>query len=528
MSVVKKIAKVLLFVIGAGVFFAAGTVAYLHWSDWHMRTQALAHEASWRLGTKFYSYDDVDTDDVQHFLGPNPPLRSRFSNGFDAVYLTVIVRPDGTVADAWPTRGNPLFVEAAVTIAKGWKFVPFKHDGRPVWIKIDAWNVDIYPPERRPPAPVPFPEVRDWSSVRITLQRTACYGTCPAYRVEIGGDGTVTYEGRAFVVVEGEHHAKIPVVAVRSLVEKFRAAEFFRLYRKYTAGVTDNPTQTLSIAIDGKTMTVVDYVGEYDGMPSVVVDLEREVDRVAGTKRWSRSSDQTVPALIAEGWNFKTNSCENRALLAGVAEYGSLAELNALLAQGVFPDKPCPSRFRVQPNAESALAEAAERHEVDMVDALLRAGAASDQEALRFAIDNAAEIGDRRILDVLLPRLQVPASYTTYRGHTPLMAGAGSCVPEAVAALLKAGADVTAKDDDGNTALIAAADYSGDYPHRRRTDTHCDRTVALLLEAGADPWASNANGKTALDTARGYPNAQKSAAARVLEAWMKTHPKPKK
>jgi len=177
MSVARKIAKILLLVIAAVVIFAAGGAVYLRWSDWHMRTQALAHEASWQVSTKLYSYDDVDTDDVQHFLGPNTPLRSAFRNGFDTVYLTVIVRPDGTVADAWPTRGNPLFVGAAVAIAKGWKFIPFKHDGQTVWVKIDGWNVDIYPPERRPPAPVTFPDVRDWNSVKITLQRTACFGS---------------------------------------------------------------------------------------------------------------------------------------------------------------------------------------------------------------------------------------------------------------------------------------------------------------------------------------------------------------
>ncbi|MEO8396969.1 MAG: DUF6438 domain-containing protein, partial [Chloroflexota bacterium] len=33
------------------------------------------------------------------------------------------------------------------------------------------------------------------SNVAITLERTACHGTCPIYTVSIFEDGTVNYEG---------------------------------------------------------------------------------------------------------------------------------------------------------------------------------------------------------------------------------------------------------------------------------------------------------------------------------------------
>jgi hypothetical protein len=34
--------------------------------------------------------------------------------------------------------------------------------------------------------------------LRITLNRSVCYGKCPAYKIEIHGDGTVLYDGEVF------------------------------------------------------------------------------------------------------------------------------------------------------------------------------------------------------------------------------------------------------------------------------------------------------------------------------------------
>src|SRR5919202_5807692 len=43
----------------------------------------------------------------------------------------------------------------------------------------------------------------------VTLERTACFGTCPAYKVTIRSDGTIIYEGREFVQMKGTYKGEV-------------------------------------------------------------------------------------------------------------------------------------------------------------------------------------------------------------------------------------------------------------------------------------------------------------------------------
>ena len=88
----------------------------------------------------------------------------------------------------------------------------------------------------------------DLSKVKISLQRSACYGSCPDYKVTIFGDGRVLFTTdtspanaeasvhRAYarsvgVLLPGTHEDKIAPDAVAALFEKFRAANFFHFKR---------------------------------------------------------------------------------------------------------------------------------------------------------------------------------------------------------------------------------------------------------------------------------------------------------
>ena len=63
----------------------------------------------------------------------------------------------------------------------------------------------------------------------IALERTSCLGSCPDYTVTIYGDGSVRYEGRAYVQIRGLRTRTIPVSAVRKLVEKLSKEGFSQL-----------------------------------------------------------------------------------------------------------------------------------------------------------------------------------------------------------------------------------------------------------------------------------------------------------
>lgn len=124
--------------------------------------------------------------------------------------------------------------------------------------------------------------VDDIESVLITMERTVCFGTCPAYSLEIYGNGTVVYEGYDFVAVEGRQTAQIPQESLRSLVGEFYRAGYFSLQDRYEQPVTDLPSTTTSITVDGKTKSVY----RYGFGPEKLVLLEDMIDETAGTERW--------------------------------------------------------------------------------------------------------------------------------------------------------------------------------------------------------------------------------------------------
>jgi hypothetical protein len=122
----------------------------------------------------------------------------------------------------------------------------------------------------------------DLEDVVITLERIHCFGFCPDYMVTIYGNGTVLYEGRDFVRVEGVQVDRTPESEVKELVDAFYEAGFFSMRDRYEEQVTDLPSQTTSITIDGTTKVVY----RYGFQPERLVMLEDMIDEVAGTEKW--------------------------------------------------------------------------------------------------------------------------------------------------------------------------------------------------------------------------------------------------
>jgi Domain of unknown function (DUF6438) len=126
-----------------------------------------------------------------------------------------------------------------------------------------------------------------YADLVIILERTACFGTCPVYKLTIAANGTVIYEGHDFVEVEGKQTASLGAVQIQELVSAFERANFFSLQDNYTNyDVTDNPSAITSITLNGKTKTVNHYYGD-NSAPQELFDLESKIDEIVNSKQWT-------------------------------------------------------------------------------------------------------------------------------------------------------------------------------------------------------------------------------------------------
>jgi ankyrin repeat protein len=415
----------------------------------------------------------------------------------EGILVEVTVGLDGAVTEAVAIQADPEvppnLVSQAVAVVRALHYRPFQRNGRAVLAKFEE-EVPILPADRESARHVPFPSPRNWESVRITLERDECFGTCPAYKVEIHGDGTVLYDGHTFVALRGQHRGSTTKKNVTDLINKFRQADYYSLQKYYALGVTDLPLFRTSIKIGDRRKTVADYAGIAVGMPLAVSELEDSIDELADTARWTKGNAETIQILRDEKLDF--SSPEAATILARVVEFGNAEAVRDLLAAGTPTNG-------LDDKQWSPLKRSASRGDPEILRALLNADAvASDAQSVGPLLILALQSGNVESADLLLNHGASPESHEGLKSS--LMAAAESGVPVVVEGMLKRVSDVNARDDRGKTALMYAIgelDQGGEDPSVDRP-----KAVALLLSAGADPNARDNEGNTPLIDCRLDPD----------------------
>jgi hypothetical protein len=93
-------------------------------------------------------------------------------------------------------------------------------------------------------------------SLLFGLERTACFGTCPSYRLFIYEGGRATYHGYGHVELMGHYETEVDTALMGELVREAEELGFFGWKAEYDSPVTDLPSTIITIRHKGDTKRV--------------------------------------------------------------------------------------------------------------------------------------------------------------------------------------------------------------------------------------------------------------------------------
>ena len=118
----------------------------------------------------------------------------------------------------------------------------------------------------------------------ISMEKTTCYGTCPAYLFKTFPDGSVTYTGIKYVDLIGDYAAKISSEELTALRNLFDEADFFSFANVYSANITDLPTTYLYYDNGSQNTKITDY----HGAPESLKKLEGDIEAIINSVDWKK------------------------------------------------------------------------------------------------------------------------------------------------------------------------------------------------------------------------------------------------
>ena len=104
----------------------------------------------------------------------------------------------------------------------------------------------------------------------ISLNKTACFGTCPVYKIKIYNNQSAIFEGVKFVEKEGSYNFKISKKEINTILNKAKKINFQKMEDEYTELITDLPTTYIMI----NNKQIKDYYGAPKELKELAADLD--------------------------------------------------------------------------------------------------------------------------------------------------------------------------------------------------------------------------------------------------------------
>jgi hypothetical protein len=127
----------------------------------------------------------------------------------------------------------------------------------------------------------------DGDFTTIKMERSACFGSCPVYTIEIKSNGEITYNGERYVETKGKQKLQLSKSEINALKDAISESRFYSLNDRYDGNITDLPATTITL----KTITGEKSVYDYYMAPPRLSELEKKIDKIAGIEEFIKCDD---------------------------------------------------------------------------------------------------------------------------------------------------------------------------------------------------------------------------------------------
>lgn len=129
-------------------------------------------------------------------------------------------------------------------------------------------------------------------SLLFSFERTACYGTCPTFKLRVFNSGFAEFEGIRFVDSVGRFTGWVPEERLTQVKDLAKQIHYFELNESYdNPYITDIPASITIVQFDGRLKRVLN---RHEGTPQDLVIFERFLDGIVqelGFHHW-KTRDQ--------------------------------------------------------------------------------------------------------------------------------------------------------------------------------------------------------------------------------------------
>lgn len=124
----------------------------------------------------------------------------------------------------------------------------------------------------------------------VSMERTACFGTCPSYVVEVYKDGLVRFTSRHFTEYEGMYEKNIGVANATALLKEFDTHRVDTCQDEYPQMIADLPGLIYEIKYAGNKEK---RIHQAHFGPVFLKDLADKIDKVSKVDyTWKKVEDR--------------------------------------------------------------------------------------------------------------------------------------------------------------------------------------------------------------------------------------------